>query len=270
MYQLVMITERRHRPLARRHAAWILCLGLCGCAELPPHMKQELVQADKSYRANDMPAAIKRLDPLLAQFPNTPESAEAYYLRALCRIKLSKATDALADLLECVRLSTRADLTARAYASMGGVQHDLGQYAAAAASFEKALQKLPDQSPTDQVRLRYGICLQRLGKWEEARTAFSTLIRRFPSSPYAEDARRRFSWKHSFFSIQCGAFVGPQQADALVQKLRSAISEGWVEPEARYGRPMYVVYAGKYGTLAEAEAGLRAARRVTPEAFIVP
>ncbi len=233
-------------------------------------MRQSIIDADRAYRKHDIDTAIKKSDEVIAQHAGVPETAEAYYVRALCRIDQGRARDAMADLQVCVQLSKRPDLTARAYASLGGIQHDLGQLQAAAGSFQRALQKLPNAPPADQVLLRYGICLQRLGQWDDARTQFSTLLSRFPTSPYAEDARRRLNWKNAFFAIQCGAFVKQSQADALIQKLRSAFSESWVDPESRFGRPMYVVYAGKYGTLAEAEAGLRDARRVTPEAFIVP
>jgi len=236
-------------------------------------MKEELVVADRDYAKGDTAAANKRLDSIILQYPIAVESAEAYYLRALCRIKQGKSGDALADLQQCVKLSSRSDLTGKAYAAMGGIQQDMGQWGPAAESYQKALQNLPkpgSPGPTDQVLLRYGMCLQRQGRWDEAREAFSTLINRYPNSPFVEDARRRFSWKHSYFSIQCGAFVRPSQADGLIRKLRSALSEAWIEPEARFGRPMYVVYEGKYGTYAQADGGLRTARHVTPEAFIVP
>lgn len=243
---------------------------LAGCGELPPNMRQNVVDADKAYRKHDIATATKKSDEVIAQYAGVPETAEAYYVRAMCRIEQGRARDAMADLQACVQISKRPDLTAKAYASLGGIQHDLGNLQAAAASFQKAVQKLPNAPPADQVRLRYGICLQRLGMWDEARTQFSALLSKFPTSPYAEDARRRLNWSNPFFAIQCGAFVQRSQADALIQKLRSAFSESWVDPESRFGRPMYVVYAGKYGTFAEADSGLRNARRLTPEAFIVP
>lgn len=260
---------RQVKQNARRVAGGMLLL-LAGCGELPPNMRQAIVDADRAYRKHDIATATKKSDEVIAQFASVPETAEAYYVRALCRIDQGRARDAMADLQTCLQLSKRPDLTARAYASLGGIQHDLGQLQAASVSFQKSLQNLPNAPPADQVRLRYGICLQRLGKWDEARTQFSTLLSRFPSSPYAEDARRRLNWNNAFYAIQCGAFVKQNQADALIQKLRSAFSESWVDSESRFGRPMYVVYAGKYGTFAEAEVGLRNARRVTPEAFIVP
>ena len=264
----------------RKPNSWTLRLALlsaapivAGCTQLPPHMRQELVQADQAYNKGDIPGATKRLDSILLQYPIAVESAEAYYLRAMCRIKQGRSGDAMADLQQCVKLSSRNDLTGKAWAALGGIQQDMGQWGPAADSYRKALQNLPTTgSPgvTDQVLLRYGICLQRQGKWNEAREPFSTLIKRYPNSPFVEDARRRFSWKHQYFSIQCGAYTRPSQADGQLRKLRSALSEAWLEPEARFGRPMYVVYAGKYGTYAQAEGGLRNARRVTPEAFIVP
>jgi len=259
-----------HRWPARTAVVSAVLLFLTGCSELPPDMRQTIADADRAYRGNDIATATKKADEVIAKYASAPETAEAYYVRALCRIEQGRSRYAMADLQTCIQLSKRPDLTAKAYASLGGIQHDLGQLQIAASSFQKSLQNLPNTPPADQVRLRYGICLQRLGLWDEARTQFSTLLTRFPSSPYVEDARHRLAWNNPFFSIQCGAFVQQNQAESLTQKLRSALSEAWVEPARRFGRQMYLVYAGKYGTFAEADAGLQYARRVTPEAFIVP
>jgi tetratricopeptide (TPR) repeat protein len=265
-----MASSPRVRNRRTKLLAVLVVAAGSGCTQLPPHMRQELTDADREYVQGDLTGATRRLDAIIQQYPIAVETAEAHYLRALCRIKQGRPGDAMADLQQCVKLSQRGELTGKASAALGGLQQDAGQWGLAADSYQKALQNLPNKPPADEVLLRRGMCLQREGRWNEAREAFSTLINRHPSSAFIEDARRRFSWKFTFFSIQCGAFTRPSQADGLVRKLKSALSEAWVEPEARYGRPMYVVYAGKYGSYAQADAGLRAARKVTPEAFIVP
>lgn len=261
----------RRRLLSPRNGiiAWTL-LYCGGCTVLPPHVRVQVVEADKSYRNNDYRGAEARLEPVLRDFPNHAESAEAYYIRALARVRMQRIPDAVADLEKAVKLSNRADLTGRANAALGGLYHDQGRYEPAAAALAQALRDLPEKPPADEVRYRLGVCLQRQGKWADARSAYSTLMHQFPGSRYAEDARRGFSWEHSFFSIQCGAFVNQSQAENLLRKVRSATSEVWVEPEARFGRPLHVVYAGKYATFAQAQDGLGAVRRAVPGAFVVP
>lgn len=263
------VTPRYSTRCAVRLAALTTLLS-AGCAELPPHVRQQVVEADKAYRGNDFRGAESRLEPVLRDFPNHAESAEAYYLRGLCRIREQHVAEAIADLERCVKLSRRAELTGKANAALGGLYHDLGRFGPAADTLTAALKDLPEKPPADEVRYRLGICLQRQGKWADARSAFSALLHQYPGSRYAEDARRGFSWAHTFFSIQCGAFVNQSQAETLLRKLRSTTSEVWLEPEARFGRPLYVVYAGKYATYAQAQEGQGAVRRVNPGAFVVP
>lgn len=233
-------------------------------------MRQQLVEANRAYQANDCNAATVKVDDIVRQYPEAAESAEAYYLRSLCRIGQQRTGEAWRDLDKCLQLSKRADLTARASGTLGGLQQDAGQLEAAVRSFEEALRVLPEIPPTDQIRYRYAMCLQRLGRWEDAQSAFASVIQQYPGSPCAEDARRRFSWKRKFFSVQCGAFVQDGQAAEMVHKLRGSLPEVWKEPEPRFGRPLYVVYAGKYSTFTQAQEGLQLARRLTPGAFVVP
>lgn len=238
--------------------------------QLPPHLRVQVVDADRAYRSQDYATARNKLDPIITQYPNAPESAEAFYLMALCDIRQQRYADARGRLARCLSLSKRRDLTARAHAALGNVLFESGSYPEAAAQFSEALRDLPEVPPADEVRLRYGICMQRTGKWDEARSAFSAVLHQYPNTSAATEARRRFSWTRNFFSIQCGAFYEASAAEQLVRKLRPLMSETWKEPEARFGRPMFVVYAGKYPTLAEAQEGLRSARRSVPGAFIVP
>jgi tetratricopeptide (TPR) repeat protein len=251
-------------------ALYPVILPLGGCSELPPHGRHQLERAHVTYETGDATQACLLLDKFLAEFPSHPESAEGYYMRSLCRIKSGRLRDARSDLERCLSLSVRSDLTARAYAALGGLQHDAGDLDSAAASYERALRDLPERPPTDQVRHRYGLCLQRLGRWPAARQMFATVIQQYPNSPYVEDARRRFSWSRPYFAIQCGAFVQEKQADEFVGKLRTSVPSARKEPEARLGRPMYVVYAGQYATYAEAQQQLGAIRQKAPGAFIVP
>lgn len=245
-------------------------IATTGCTQLPLHARQQLIDADRAYRTNDTAGAIAKLDGVLRDYPNTPESAEAYYIRALCHAKAGRTAEARSDLERCLGLSAREDLSARAAATLGGLEYDAGDYEAAIGTFERALPHLPAAPPTDLVMHRHGIALQRLGRWKDARAIFASLLESYPSSEVAEDARRRFSWKQQYFSVQCGAFERAASADELIRKLSGTLADAWKEPEARHGRPLYVVYAGQYPRYADAQNGLRQVRKIVPGAFIVP
>jgi tetratricopeptide (TPR) repeat protein len=256
-------------PMLRVSVGGLLLICL-GCTQFPEQARRSIVEGTRAYEGRQYAAAAAALDAVIRDHPAARESAEAYYVRALCRIRQGRPADARSDLDRCLDLSIRPDLTARAWATRGAVEYDAGAWDRAAEMFEKALRDLPEQPPTDQVRYRCGTALQRLGRWDDARAMYAALLHHYPDSPHASEARRRFSWNRAYFAIQCGAFANESQADALLGKIRSVLPDTRRESEARMNRPMFLVYAGRYPTYVEAERGLPQVRKHVPGAFIVP
>ncbi len=256
-------------PMLRVSVLALLLTGV-GCTQFPEPARRSIIEGTRAYEGRQYAAAAVTLDAVIRDHPTAPESAEAFYVLALCRIRQGRLADARSDLDRCLDLSVRPDLTARAWATRGAVEYDAGAWDRAAEMYEKALRDLPERPPTDLVRYRCGTALQRLGRWDDARGMYAALLHHYPDSPHAADARRRFSWNRSYFAIQCGAFASESQADALLGKIRSVLPDTRRESEARFDRPMFLVYAGRYPTYAEAERGLPQVRKHVPGAFIVP
>lgn len=260
--------ENRRRA---RIALPSICLLLpIGCATLPEHARQRLLEGDRLYREKNYAAAEVTANVFLKEFPDRPESAEAYYLRALCRIQMGQRITAEGDLDRCLSLSRRDDLTARARAALGGLAFDSGRFTDAITHFGAALERMEERPPADEMHYRYGVALQREGRWDEARKQFSALLHRFPGSRYEDDARRRFSWPLKAFSVQCGAFREAASADALVKKLRGASMDARSAAESRGGRPMHVVYVGSYASYAAADEALKRIKAQVSDAIVVP
>lgn len=253
-------------------------LGICtlaigfssGCAELPVGARNTLREARSSYERGDYAAADRQLDEVIRDYPTYSQTAEAYYLRALCHAARSNMGPAGEDAKLCIAKSSDPMLTAKAHAMVGAVLFDQGNAEAAVSHYAKALPNLPKESQNDLVYYRYGICLQRVGRWQEAKSQFMTLLKEHRGSSLAEHARRLHDWSHAYFAIQCGAFRDRDRAETLARELgRSRLSVS-VEPRATTGETLYSVLAGRYATYEEARRALPTIRRRAGGALIVP
>lgn len=263
----------KHHSIRRGPFVKATCLGLllsAGCATFSQQARDKLIVADTAYRKGDYRAAETQLNSVITEFPSASESAEAYYIRGLCHAHALRAAAAESDFRRCLSLSKRPDLTARAEASLGHLFFDAANFPEAAQHYAISLPALAGDPGAAHVHLRYGICLQRLGKWDDAREQFSTVLHRYAGSRQSEEARRRFAWTQKAFSIQCGVFQQPAQADALLKKLKAAGQAPRRVVEARGNVPVHVVYVGAYPTYAQAQTSLATVRRSVSDALIVP
>ncbi len=253
-------------------------LGMCslaivfcaGCVELPVAAKNTLNEARTSYERGDYSAANRKLDQLIRDYPTYTQTAEAYYLRALCHTARSNMGRAGEDVKQCIAKSSDPTLTAKAHAMAGAILFDQGNADAAAGHYRKALRNLPKESQNDLVYYRYGICLQRLGRWKEAKAQFATILKQYRGSSLAEHAQRLHDWSHPYFAIQCGAFRDRDRAATLARELGRSRINATVERRITAGEPLHTVLAGRYTTYEEARRALPTIRRRVDGAMIVP
>jgi tetratricopeptide (TPR) repeat protein len=260
--------------MSRRRVPWlsaVFALPLAaGCAELPYSAKQELSKAGDDYRRQDYRAAQTKLDGIITTYKAYTGAADAYYLRALCEVGLGNKAAALKDAEQCIALSKDKMLTAEAHAMAGTLNFEAGNDVDAIDHFAKALNDLPEKPPADLIRYRYAVCLQRQGRWSDARREFGILIQRYPSGDIGENARRMVEWKGDYFTIQCGLNKEPASAAKQVQTLRKSGQVARVEAQTRLGKTVYVVCIGEYPTYAAAQDALRAIRAKVSNAVIAP
>ena len=253
-----------------RIGAVAAALGLAGCTELPPQGKTQLAAAEKAYRANDLPGATKTLDAIIREYPQINETALAYYLRALCHEKNNRLAEAGQDAQKCIALSADRNLTAKARAMCGALYFDMGNTEAAIEQYAKAVDLLPEKPPTDMVRYRYGVCLQRGGDWKAAKKQFRLVCEKYPGSQAAPWARRLAEWPHACFSIQCGVYRDRNSAQTMMGRLSGARLSPWMDTQSRDGNTVNVVYSGRFATYEQAKSGLTSVRRIAPDASVAP
>ncbi len=246
------------------------CGGSAGCIAPNPAALRQLCEAERDYRNQDYRSANRKLDDFLAKYPSHADSAEAYCLRSLCHVQVSKKHLAERDARSCIRLSKDRSLTASASATLATILFEGNRNREAVQHYAVALRTLPEQAPTDLVRYRYGLCLQREGRWREAKTQFAAVYQRYPGSTLAQHAKRLYDWPHDAFSIQCGAYREKKAASQLEQKLRRHGHGSWTERRLKRGATLYTVYVGKYSGHQTARAALPAVRRIVSDAHVVP
>lgn len=256
--------------LAGRVPFALCILTMAGCAELPGPAKEQVAQAREDYLKRDLPAARTKLDDVLTHYSMFTGAAEAYYLRAKINAESSNKAAATRDAKQCIQLAQDNDLKAKANAMAGTLAFETGDDNSAIQYFADAVKHLPEKPPADLVRFRYGVCLQRLGRWDDARTQFATLLQRYPSSDLAEHASRLNEWRGNYFSIQCGAFQDGRAAAQMANKLKQAGLDARVEPRGRLGQTLHYVLVGQYPTYVLADSALGAVRRHVSGAVIAP
>jgi tetratricopeptide (TPR) repeat protein len=241
-----------------------------GCASLPPLERQQLMDASRQYSAGDTASATGTLDRIIRDYGQTAEIAEAYYIRGLCRFKARQTKAAAEDFERGISKSKRADLTARCRASLAAIEFEKGDWKSAADLYGQAVGGLPDVAPTDAVLLEAGIAMQRAGKWRDADTQFARILHRFRNRPVAADARRMSLWRHSYYSIQYGAYRDAENAGKAVQALRRQGLNPTKEYLPRDGQPLWIVMDGQYRTYDETRAAIARIRKHQPQATIAP
>lgn len=264
--------KRRRRPLETRLALCALLLPIAGtgCDRLPAPAVTRIRQGHRAYRQGDYARAQRLLSPVIAAHADQPDVGEAYYVRGLARLRAGQTKAAANDFQAALRVADRSELKALLHAQLGNLAFEDGQYGSAARHYRRAAPDLPNRSPTDRVLLRYGVSLQRAGRFRQAKLVLADLLTRFSSGSAAAEAHRKLAWIGDHYSIQCGVYSNQANAQATARKLRAQGLEASAWRETHNGSTRYVVRAGRYTRRADAERALPNVRRIIPDAFVVP
>ncbi len=241
-----------------------------GCTELPPAEWERLNQAKAACQQRDYRAAMPTLDDILSKYPYANGAADAYYLRSLCHSNLSNKVQAEADARSCIEKSKNPALTADAHATLAVLLLEANRNPEALPHFEQAFSGAQPRPNDDLLRYRYGLCLQREGRWEEARAEFAAVVMQSPGGGAAAHARRAREWPNPFYAIQCGVFREAGGAQQLKTKLERFGLKSWVARQSRAGESLHSVFVGRYSRYDEARDAVAAVQKHAAGAFIVP
>jgi TolA-binding protein len=140
--------------------------------------------ADSELRLKKADAAVKHFQQSLDAFPKGEMAEDSRFGLARCFELQKKAPEAIRAYQEIAanRSSSRA---AEAQLSLGGLQYEAGDYAAAAAAFQAVEQRFPESPQLPQAQLNLGFALYQIHDYQKAVAQFDKAAR---SEKYAAEA----------------------------------------------------------------------------------
>lgn len=245
-------------------------LAVGGCAGLTPQQQAWLASGEQAYQQRHFDRAITTLSQFIASAAGRPEVARALYVRALARARTGQRVEARQDLLRCVQTATDPDLRWRAYSVLGTLDYEDGRWDSAARAYAGAAETAPPRPPTDLILFRFGVCLERSGRWAAAREPFRRIVTEFPRSSAARDAQRRLQINADHFAVQCGVFGELRNAQSRAIELERQGISAYVRREPRNGVFKHVVLVGHFSTYEQAKHELARVKAYVPDAVLWP
>ncbi len=241
-----------------------------GCTTLPADAVQRIEQARKHYQAAQYTDAERLVNLVIDGYPETKGVGAAYYLRGMCKYRKKRDPQARADFQKALQTSSDPEVLARANAQLGHIAFQADDYRRAIGHYVEVVKTGGEVSFMDQVYYRYGDSLQKAGQWQAARKIFPKVWQLFPDSEFVPFARRKFRWRHDFFSIQCAAFNRSDLAHDFANDLRRRGFDASTDVNLRGAPAKHVVHVGRYYRIRDARADQARVRQVAADAFIDP
>jgi len=245
-------------------------LAASGCAELPGGALRQLREAEQAYRLARFADSERLTTEVIDAHPDRPDTAEAYYIRGLSRLRLGQRVSAASDFEAGHRRCQREALEVLLSVQLGNLAYEDKAYGRAAGWFGPVMSNLPRSASGDETWYRYGHSLQRTGQFGAAREAFNRVLTDYGSGPRARDALRNVSWPQDYFTVQCGAYSGRRPAGDAAEQLRRRGLDATVTQLRDRGSVQYIVHVGRYKEYDAALAALPSIRQVQPDAFLLP
>ncbi|HUO09601.1 MAG TPA: SPOR domain-containing protein [Phycisphaerae bacterium] len=242
-----------------------LLLVSCGPTEAD---KKVLSDAYVSYASRDFAGTENLAGTYIQKEPTAENVDEAFYLRGLARYGRGDRAGAAADLQKAIEHTKRADLKCKAYMTLGDIAFDEGKWDEAAANYQKALGAgVAAGTVEPRMEFRLGVALQAIGQWDHARPHLA-IAAASKDAALAQRARERL--EAAAFTLQFGAFTQGARAGELQRRLKAAGIVASANSEMHNGQVVFVVRAGNYTTLADAELARRKLAAKWPGVVVIP
>jgi tetratricopeptide (TPR) repeat protein len=232
--------------------------GIAGCGRpLPPPAAENLHQALTAYEQGDDAAVIDRTSQIIANFSRSPETAEAYYLRALARIRRDDAAGGQQDLQKALALARRDDLAARAHLALGLLADTRGDPNAARQQYVAAVERFACVGGCcdahEEALCRLGLLLQTQGEFLEADRYFDRLLHLYCQGRWSALARQQI--RGQAWTLRAGSFSSLDEARQKREELEKAGREAQVVP-VHCPDVSFEVRVGRYKTYQEAQVAM--------------
>ncbi len=140
---------------------------------------------EEKYRA-----VLDQMDALIQTYPRSQAGRLALYYKGMVLTHLSKPKDAVAALQGFLSSSPRSFAAPMARAALARALADAGEPQKALEEYEQ-LSRGEGAYPPDAALFEMGICLEKMGKKDDAKRVYERITREFPNSEYSQEAQER-------------------------------------------------------------------------------
>jgi len=250
-------------------AAIVMAALAPGCA--PPNQRGGQAAFDEgfaAFQAGHWQSAYDGFTRYLRSDPEVTTRAEVYYYRGQALVHLRRRSDAMNDFQQALAAKPGQPIVDFVRVAIGNFYYEEGNDAKALEWYNQALREPVPQLPMDQLSLRAGVSLQRVGRWQDADKYLQHLIDNYPATVQAQEARRRIH--ATSFAVQTGAYTTADAAQQELSRLRQKGFDARIVPASRPGQTLQAVQVGRARTYVEAQALARRLMSAGFSTLIVP
>lgn len=140
-----------------------------------------------SEKPEDFQTAAKEFVKLRADYAQTPLAAQSIYYQAECLYRANSHAEAIASYQELINRYPESELLPDAYYALGTTQQEAELNGEAAVTYETFLQRFPQHALAAECRLRWGLSLIAVERYQDAERQLSQAagIAEFPLADLA-------------------------------------------------------------------------------------
>ncbi len=265
-----MNAQRFGRIASGLATAVVAVLFQVGCQSLPRPAVRGIIQSERAYRLARYDESKRLATGVIQAHPDKPDTAEAYYVRGLSRVRTNHRAEGRRDFQAAMRICGRNDLRSTLTAQLANMLMEDGRFTEASRLYETARTGQLSADRDHDLSFRYALSLERSGAFDRARREFARVASRRAGGKLASDASAHLAWKRPYFTVQCGAYSRVDLAQAAAKTLRQQGVDAAALRSDRSAQASYVIHAGRYRDYGAAQSALSAIRRVQPDAFVIP
>ncbi len=185
VYQFLAQREEKASDLLARGVA-ILHASVQGADSATPASGSGYASSDEKYRA-----ALDQFDALIQTYPRSRPGRLALYYRGVALMGLRRPQDAVKALEEFLDTSSGSFAAPLARAALAHAYDQAGDPAKAVDLYERLSRGEGGSYPPQAALLEMGLCLEKMGKKDEAKKVYERIGREFPDSDYSQEAQGR-------------------------------------------------------------------------------
>lgn len=252
-------------------AAALICTSCDMFQTKPPELAVDAyAKAQQRMGAGDYSGAAALLTEFVSQRPTDRYASDAWLLLGDCRMQLKDWPGAQSAYEEAGMTPRTTAIGARAQAGAGQALAAQGRSREAVFAWEAALRTGEADIDAPRVLLPLGRTYLVAGNWLMGRDRLARLVRNYPSSPQAAEARDILSQPDGLYSVEMGTFVSRDEATGFVEGIaKKGVKDSRIVERPGTDRP-FAVRAGSFVSRDAAQREADRLKAIVPDAVVFP